>query len=133
MQKVAFVSDSIKELVVNKLIAEARTMPHVASFSKFLWKKVTKFFVRTKRIVSFAKFTGELLCLRLFLVRLQGVGNSRTRKATGFESLQVNYLEIIQVTSKCQIEFLAKTCKKGPKQKKRTSPSSFAYSKYQIP
>ena len=34
------------------------------------------------------------------------------RKATGFKFLRVNCLEINQVTSKCQMEFVDKTCKK---------------------
>ena len=37
------------------------------------------------------------------------VSKIATRKATGFESLQVNYWEINQVTSKCQKDFLDKT------------------------
>ena len=38
-----------------------------------------------------------------------------TIKATGFKSLRVNYREINQVTSKCQMDFLDTTCKKGLK------------------
>ena len=41
----------------------------------------------------------------------------QTRKGTGFKSLQVNCCKINQVSSKCQLDFLDKTCKKGPKQK----------------
>ena len=40
------------------------------------------------------------------------VAASGTRKATGFKSLQVNCCEINLVTSKCQMNFLNKTCKK---------------------
>ena len=32
-------------------------------------------------------------------------------KATGFKSLRINYWEIIQITSKCQMDFLVKTCR----------------------
>ena len=42
----------------------------------------------------------------------------KTRKATGLRSLQVNYLEINQATSKCQQIFWIKLAKKGLKQKK---------------
>ena len=52
-----------------------------------------------------------------------------TRKATGFKSLRINCWEINQVTSKCQISFLNKTCKNRPKTEKNTSPSDFTYSK----
>ena len=45
LQKVAFVSDSIKELVVNELIAEARTMPHVAFFFKIPLEKSDFFLI----------------------------------------------------------------------------------------
>ena len=38
-----------------------------------------------------------------------------TRKATGFKCLRVNYCEINQVTSKCQVDFLNKTRKKRTK------------------
>ena len=36
----------------------------------------------------------------------------RTRKATGFKSLRLNYWEINQATSKCQIDFWTKLAKK---------------------
>ena len=42
----------------------------------------------------------------------------RTRQATGFKSLRVNCWEINQVTSKCQIDFLEKTCKGKSKTEK---------------
>ena len=43
----------------------------------------------------------------------------RIRKATDVKSLRINCWEINQVTSKCQIDILNKTCKKkGLKQKK---------------
>ena len=40
-----------------------------------------------------------------------------TRKATDFKSPRINCWEINQVTSKCQMDFLEKTRKKGLKQK----------------
>ena len=36
---------------------------------------------------------------------------NKTRKATGFKSLRVNYWEINHVKSKCHMDFLDKTCK----------------------
>ena len=39
-------------------------------------------------------------------------------KAAGFKSLRVNYWEITQVTLKCPMEFLDKTCKNNLQQKK---------------
>ena len=38
--------------------------------------------------------------------------NKKTRKATGFKSLRLNYWEINQATSKCQIDFWGKLAKK---------------------
>ena len=56
--------------------------------------------------------------------------NKKTRKATSFKSLRLNYCEINQVTPTFQIGFLDETCKKkGLKQKKWTIPSNFTYSK----
>ena len=46
------------------------------------------------------------------------VFKKKTRKATGFKSLRVNLWKINQVTSKCKMDFLGKTCRKGLKQKK---------------
>ena len=37
--------------------------------------------------------------------------NNKTRKTSGFKSLRVNSWEINHVTSKCQLDFLDKTCK----------------------
>ena len=39
----------------------------------------------------------------------------RTSKATGVRSLQLNYWEIKQATSKCQIDFWTKAAKKSLK------------------
>ena len=62
--------------------------------------------------------------------------NKKTRKATSFKPLRLNYCEINKVTSTFQIGSLDKTCKKkGLKQKKWKSPSNFTYSKlsrYQV-
>ena len=44
--------------------------------------------------------------------KLTNVFRNCARKATGFKSLRMNCFEINQVTSKCQIDFLDKTCKK---------------------
>ena len=44
---------------------------------------------------------------------------SETRKSTGFNSLRINYWEINQVTSKCQMDFLDKTFKKRSKTEKK--------------
>ena len=51
-----------------------------------------------------------------------------TRKATGFKALRINYCEINEITSKCQTDFLDKTCKKCLKQKKRTALLNFTSS-----
>ena len=52
------------------------------------------------------------------------------KKATGFKSLRINYWEINQLTSKYQMNFLGKTCKKGIYIKRKTSPPKFTYSTY---
>ena len=41
-----------------------------------------------------------------------------TKQSTGLQSLRVNYLETNHVTSKCQMQFLNKTCKIRPKTEK---------------
>ena len=40
------------------------------------------------------------------------------RKASSFKSPRLNYSQINQVTSKCQMDILNKTYKKGGRQKK---------------
>ena len=68
-------------------------------------------------------------------MRLSDGDKLNTRKATGFKSPRINCWKINQVAPKWQIYFLDKTCKKGLKQKERTSPSNFTKSKqsrYQI-
>ena len=41
-----------------------------------------------------------------------------TGKVTGLKSLRLNYREINQITSKCQMDFFDKTCKNRSKPEK---------------
>ena len=40
------------------------------------------------------------------------LASREARKATGFKSQRVSCFEFYQTTSKCQVDFLEKTCKK---------------------
>ena len=53
--------------------------------------------------------------------------NITTREANGFKSLRINYWEINQVISKCQMDFLDKTFKKRSKTEKSPPSSNFTY------
>ena len=61
-------------------------------------------------LILFYNFCCHCFCSQLFV--------NKTRKATGFKSLQVNCRDINQVTSKYQMYFLDKTCKKRSKTEK---------------
>ena len=84
---------------------------------------------------NFLQYVGKFIFIQTFLTLLQLILRGRwgggyffallrkilltkTRKTTGFKSLPVNCWEI-------RLDFLGKTCKKGLKQKERTSPSYF--------
>ena len=55
---------------------------------------------------------------RLKITRVTNKVIIKTRKATGFKSLRINCWKINQATSRCQIDFSDKTCKKRFKTKK---------------
>ena len=49
----------------------------------------------------------------------------KIRKTTDFKSLRIKYWEIIRVTSKCQMDFFGKTCKKKSKIEKENITIEF--------